>query len=103
MPQQISTASRSKARVSVSLDIEKKQALEAYAKGKNRSVHFVMLEIIDKALQKAKEQSEYEKWVEKRVLDTLHQFENEGSNGIPSEQVFDVVMSKVKQKLNTIK
>lgn len=83
----LQTPTQTKARVSVALDIEKKQALEAYAKGQNRSVHFVMLEIIDRALQEAKEETEYQEYIKNRVLASEKRLNEQGADNLTKEQV----------------
>lgn len=78
----------SKTRVSVSLDLDKKQALERYAKAQNRSVHFVMLEMIDEKLKQVQAEKEYEQEIEKRVMAIYDRIEKHGSRGESSESVF---------------
>lgn len=57
-----------KARVSIVIDLEKKQALEQLAKSHDRTLNYFMGELVDKALQEAKEQREYNALVEQRVM-----------------------------------
>lgn len=82
-----STMVRPKARISVALDIEKKQALEHIAKEQKRSVHFIMLELIDKALKEAQEEAEYQEYIKNRVLATEKRLNEEGSDNLTKEQV----------------
>lgn len=93
-----STAKPTKARTSISLDLEKKQAIQEIAKRQNRTPHYVMIEMLTKGIQEAQEEAEYQEYVKNRVLKALHRFETEGSNGVPSEQVFDAVMQRIEAK-----
>lgn len=86
--------------LSLKVTLETKEALQKLAKSQNRSVHYVMNEIIQKGLAEAKEQDEYQEYVKNRVLAALNRFEKEGSNGVPNEQVFDTVMQLIENKKN---
>lgn len=99
----LQTPTQTKARVSVAIDIEKKQALEAYAKGQNRSVHFVMLEMIDRALQEAKEEAEYQEYIKSRVMRSYNEMMENGSQGVSSSEAKKIVMQRVREKLENNK
>ena len=92
----LATTKNPKQRLSVVLDFEKKQALENLAKEKNRSLNFVVIEMIDQALQQAKEQAEYEQWVENRVMAVYERVQKQGSNGKPASQVHAELKEKMK-------
>lgn len=94
----LSIAKPTKARTSISLDFEKKQAIAEIARQQNRTPHYVMIEMLTKGIQEAQEEAEYQEYVKNRVLKALNRLETEGSNGIPSEQVFDNVMQRIEAK-----
>lgn len=93
------TKSTPKARISVALDFEKKQALQELAKQQNRSVHFVMLDIIDKALQEAQEQAQYQEYIKNRVMRAYNEMIENGSQGVTSSEAKEIVMQKVRERL----
>lgn len=100
----LSTATKpKKERLSLVLDFEKKQALSEIAQKQNRSLNFVVLEMIEKSLQEAKEEAQDQEYVKNRVLNSLHRLETEGSDGVPSEQVFDLVMERARKRLKNDK
>lgn len=98
MPRLATTPKPQKERLSLVLDFDKKQALTEIAQKENRSLNFVVLEMIEKSLKEAQEEAEYQEYIKNRVLKALNRFETEGSNGIPSEQVFDNVMQRIEAK-----
>lgn len=89
-----------KINLSVKVTLETKEALQKLAKSQNRSVHYVMSEMLMKGLAEAQEEAEYQDYVKNRVLNALNRFEQNGSNGVPSEQAFDVVMQMIENKKN---
>lgn len=95
------TSPQPKTRVSVALDVEKKQALERFAKSKNRSVHFVMLEMIDKALQEMELEAQYQDYIETRVMAVHDRVEQQGSRGEVSQAVFSRLRTEMKAYAKT--
>lgn len=83
----VNTLPKTKARLSVAIDIEQKKALETYAKAQNRSVHFVMLEMIDEKLKQAQEEAEYQEYIKNRVLLTEKRLKEQGADNLSMEQV----------------
>lgn len=92
----LATTPTTKTNLSVSLDFDKKQALENFAKKQNRSIDFVVLEMIDKILEQAKEQSEYDDWVEQRVMTAYNRVQQHGSSNRTSKQV----LASLQEKMN---
>lgn len=99
----LATSKPTKARTSIALDFEKKKAIEEIARQQNRTPHYVMIEMINKGIQEAREEAQYQEYVKNRVLSSLRRLETEGSDGVPSEQVFDVVMERVRKRLKNDK
>lgn len=89
------TQIKPKASVSVKMDYEKKEALQQLAKKQNRSVHYIMLDMIEKGLQEAQEQAEYDEYVKNRVMKTYNRVMTEGASGKTSEQVFASLQEKM--------
>lgn len=83
-----SNVKKKKSRVSIAIDESKKQELEKYAKERNRSLHFIMNEALDKAIKEFKEKEEYEKWVEKRVLAAYNRIRQFGPSKKTTEEIF---------------
>jgi len=100
MPHLATAPKPQKERLSLVLDFDKKQALTEIAQKQNRSLNFVVLEMIEKSLQEAQEQAEYEKWVEKRVMAVYDRVQKQGSNGKTSSQVFATLHEKMNQYAN---
>ncbi len=88
-----------KANLSLKIDFDKKNDLQEIASRKNRSVHYLLVEAVQNYIAEQKEKAEYEKYVEERVMKAYNRLEKEGSNGVDSEQVLDVVMSRVQARL----
>lgn len=84
------------ANMSIKIPVTDKEALQQIAKKKNRSTHFIMLEMIQKGLQQEKEQAEYEKWVENRVMAVYERVQKQGSSGKPASQVHAELKEKMK-------
>lgn len=99
MAQLTTSTNAQKSRVSVALDFDKKQALEAYAKSQNRSVHFVMLEMIDEKLRQAQEEAQYQEYIKNRVMRAYNEMTENGSQGVTSSEAKEIVMQKVREKL----
>lgn len=85
-----------KSRVSLVMDFEKKQALEQLAKRQNRTLNYLIGELVDKALQEVKEQEEYEAYVEKRVMQA-YQNVLDGKKGTSVDDCFAAVREHGKQ------
>ena len=96
---QITSKSRPKARLSIALDFEKKQALQTIAENQNRSVHFVMLDMIEKGLQEAREEAEYQAYIKNRVMKAYNRLETEGSKGVTSSELKKRVMKNLDERL----
>lgn len=84
------------ANMSLKIPVTDKEALQNLAKQRKRSTHFVMLEMIQKGLQEAKEQAEYEQWVEQRVMAVYDRVKKQGSSGKTAEQVHSNLKEKMK-------
>lgn len=80
---------------SIKLSIDTKQALERFAQQENRSVHYMLVTAVEEFITRKQAEAEYQEYIKDRVMKALNRFESEGSNGIPSEQVFDVVMQRI--------
>lgn len=89
-----------KARLSVALDTERKKALESYARAQNRSVHFVMLEMIDEKLRQVQEEAEYQEYIKNKVLAVYDRVEQKGSRGETSGSVFSRLRAEMKTYAN---
>ncbi len=95
----VSTSKPPKTRTSIALDFDKKKAIEEIARQQNRTPHYVMIEMINKGIQEAKEEAEYQNYIENRVMSTYNEMMKNGSQGITSKEVKEIVMQRVKEKL----
>lgn len=58
-----------------------------------------MLDIIDKALQEAQEQAQYQEYIKTSVLLAEKRLDEQGSDGLTREQVKSSVMENVREFL----
>lgn len=88
-----------KANLSIKVGLDTKAELQRLAELKNRSVHFLMIEAVENYIAEQKAQAEYEKYVEERVMKAYNRFKAEGSDGVSSDEMYDVVMKRVQERL----
>lgn len=91
--------SSKKANLSIKVGLDTKAELQRLAELKNRSVHFLMIEAVENYIAEQKAQAEYEKYVEERVMKAYNRFKAEGSDGVSSDEMYDVVMKRVQERL----
>lgn len=96
MPHLATAPKPQKERLSLVLDFDKKQALNEIAQRQNRSLNFVVLEMIEKSLQEAQEEAEYQSYIENRVMAIYDRVEKNGSRGETSEKVFSRLRTEMK-------
>lgn len=92
-----------KERVSLVLDFDKKQALEQLAQQENRSLNFVVIEMIDRELKRKQDEAEYQEYIKKSVLLAEKRLDEQGSDGLTREQVKSSVMANVREFLKNNK
>lgn len=88
-----------KAHLSIKVDVEIKSELQKIAKLEDRSVHYVLIEAVERYISEKKEEEAYQEYVKNRVMKAYNRLITEGSNGVRSEDVHDIVMKKVKTRL----
>lgn len=99
MPRPSTTPKPQKERLSLVLDFDKKQALNEIAQKQNRSLNFVVLEMIDKSLREAQEEAEYQEYIKNRVMRAYNEIKENGSQGVSSAKAKEIVMQRVKERL----
>lgn len=99
MPRLATATKPRKERLSLVLDFDKKQALNEIAKKQNRSLNFVVLEMIEKSLQEAQAEAEYQDYIEKRVMQAYNEMKENGSQGVGSSKAKEIVMQRVRERL----
>lgn len=99
MPHLATAPKPQKERLSLVLDFDKKQALTEIAQKQNRSLNFVVLEMIDRALQEAQEEAQYQEYIKNRVMQAYNEMKENGSQGVSSSEAKKIVMQRVGEKL----
>ncbi len=77
-----------KAHLSLKVDLSKKDALKRIAEKRERSVHFLLNEAVQKFIDEENERLAYEEYVEKRVMTAYDEFMAEGSKGTPADEFY---------------
>ncbi len=77
-----------KAHLSLKVDLSKKDALKRIAEKRDRSVHFLLNEAVQKFIDEENERLAYEEYVEKRVMKAYNEFKSGKSQPIPAEEVY---------------
>ncbi len=95
------TPAKKQANLSVKLGLDTKSELQRLASVKKRSVHYLMREAVENYVAEQQAEEEYQKYVENRVMKAYHRLQTEGSNGVPSEQVFSELRKKMKAYANS--
>ena len=103
MPNLATAPKPQKERLSLVLDFDKKQALTEIAQKQNRSLNFVVLEMIEKSLQEAQEEAEYQNYIENRVMRAYNEMKENGSQGVSSAKAKEIVMQRVRERLENNK
>lgn len=89
----LATPSKVKANVSLKIDFEKKEQLRQIAKKHKRSVHYIMLDMINKGIEQAKE--------EERVLAAYDEIMRDPSIAITGTELKARVMAQLDEFLST--
>ena len=88
-----------KINMSLKMSPQMKQSLQHLAQAQNRSVHYVMLDLLQQGLERAQQEADYQVYMQQRVLAAYDRLEREGSNGVPAEQVHDRIMANIQKRL----
>lgn len=86
MPSPIIASSKPKANLSLKIDFEKKEILQQIAEKQKRSVHYIMLDMIDRGIEQAKE--------EERILAAYDEIMHDPSMAVTGEELRSRVMAK---------
>ncbi len=86
-----------KAHLSLKVDLSKKDALKKIAEKRNRSVHFLLNEAVQKFIDEENERLAYEEYEEKRVMTAYNDYEN-GTKTVPAEVVDREIDELLKSK-----
>lgn len=103
MPRPTTAPKPQKERLSLVLDFDKKQALTKIAQKQNRSLNFVVLEMIEKSLKEVQEEAEYQSYIENRVMQAYNEMKENGSQGVTSSEAKEIVMQRVRERLENNK
>ncbi|UNU73167.1 ribbon-helix-helix domain-containing protein [Moraxella nasovis] len=77
------TATTGKSAISLRIDVETKQALQELAEKENRSIHYMAVQMLDRAV---KEQLHYQKMLEKDIMQASDNLHENGSSGISASE-----------------
>lgn len=94
----MTTLTAPKANMSLKIDIEQKEALKRLAIQKKRSVHYVMVDMIEKGLEEAREEAEYQEYIKNRVMKAYNNVQN-GAELLTSTELKKRVMQRLEERL----
>jgi hypothetical protein len=100
---QTTIQSPEKAHLSIKVDVGIKSDLQKIAQSKNRSVHYLLIEAVERYIAEQKADEEYNEWVKQRVLQAQKNLHENGSSGISSQEAHKIAMEKVKAFLMSSK
>lgn len=89
-----------KSRTSIALDPEKKKAIEEIAKRQKRTAHYIMLEMINKGIEEAEAEAEYQEYIEKRVMHAYEEMMKNDTQGVGSSEAKEIVLQRLKATAN---
>lgn len=72
---------------SIKLPLDTTKALERFAEQENRSVHYLLVAAVEEFVQRKQDEANYQEYIKNRVLASEKRLDQQGGDGLTSEQV----------------